>query len=68
VGVFNGRRLTDDAYDVMVSLATNSEIHDGISPNASRTMSEFPYYGKTVSEAEQAGFTAIQGNIGYGSA
>lgn len=64
---FNGRALTDDAYDVMITLATNTPVADGVSPNASRTRSEFPYYGKPFSPAEQAGLAPIQGNIGYGS-
>jgi hypothetical protein len=65
---FNGRRLTDDAYDVMVSLATHSQVADGVAPNGSRTIAQFPYYGRPVGAEEQAGLTAIQGNIGYGSA
>lgn len=64
---FNGRALTDDAYDVMLSLATNTEVHDGVAPNRARTQSEFPYYGRPFSKQEQAGLQAIQGNIGYGS-
>jgi Domain of unknown function (DUF4331) len=64
---FNGRSLTDDAYDVMLSLATNTEVHDGVAPNHARTRSEFPYYGAPFTKQEQAGLQAIQGNIGYGS-
>ena len=40
---FNGRSLTDDAYDVMLSLATNTEVHDGVAPNRARTRPDFPY-------------------------
>ena len=64
---FNGRSLTDDAYDVMLSLATNTEVHDGVAPNRARTRPDFPYYGRPFSKKEQAGLQAIQGNIGYGS-
>jgi hypothetical protein len=64
---FNGRSLSDDAYDVMLSLATNTTVRDGVSPNTSRLQRDFPYYGKPFSRAEQAGLSAIQGNIGYGS-
>ena len=64
---FNGRFLTDDAYDVMLSLATNTEVADGVGPNAGRTQSEFPYYGRPFSKEEQAGLQPIQGNIGYGA-
>ena len=64
---FNGRCLTDDAYDVMLSLATNTEVHDGVAPNRARTQPEFPYYGAPFTKQEQSGLQAIQGNIGYGS-
>ena len=64
---FNGRSLTDDAYDVMLSLATNTEVHDGVAPNRAHTRPEFPYYGSPFTKQEQAGLQAIQGNIGYGS-
>jgi hypothetical protein len=65
---FNGRALTDDAYDVMVSLATNREISDGVAPDPSRVSKEFPYYGAFFTPQEQEGLAPIQGNIGYGSA
>jgi hypothetical protein len=68
VAKFNGRRLTDDAYDVMVSLATNVAVADGVSPATNRVISEFPYYGSPFSPSEQAGLAPIQGNIGYGTA
>jgi hypothetical protein len=64
---FNGRYLTDDAYDVMLSLATNTSVSDGVGPNATRVRREFPYYGEPFSRGEQAGLAPIQGNIGYGS-
>lgn len=64
---FNGRSLSDDAYDVMLSLATNTEVHDGVAPNRARIQPDFPYYGAPFSKQEQAGLQAIQGNIGYGS-
>jgi hypothetical protein len=64
---FNGRSLTDDAYDVMLSLATNTAVADGVAPDAQRTQPEFPYYGKPYSRKEQAGLKPIQGNIGYGA-
>lgn len=51
----------------MLSLATNTEVHDGVAPNRARTRAEFPYYGAPFTKKEQAGLQAIQGNIGYGS-
>jgi Domain of unknown function (DUF4331) len=68
VAEFNGRSLTDDAYDVMVSLATNAAVSDGVSPAAQRVIAEFPYYGAPFSASEQTGLKPIQGNIGYGTA
>jgi hypothetical protein len=68
VSQFNGRALTDDAYDVMVSLATNLTVADGVSPAGYRVISEFPYYGSTFLPFEQTGLAPIQGNIGYGTA
>jgi hypothetical protein len=29
----------------MLSLATNTEVHDGVAPNRARVQPEFPYYG-----------------------
>jgi Domain of unknown function (DUF4331) len=65
---FNGRPLLDDAYDVMLSLASNFTVHDGVAPAAERAISKFPYYGPPVSAAEQAGLAPIHGEIGYGTA
>jgi hypothetical protein len=67
VAGFNGRYLTDDAYDVMLSLATNIAVKDGVAPDPARVQADFPYYGKPFSRSEQAGLGPIQGNIGYGS-
>jgi hypothetical protein len=56
------------AYDVMVSLAANAAVSDGVSPAAKRVVAEFPYYGGPFSASEQIGLKPIQGNIGYGTA
>jgi hypothetical protein len=64
---FNGRHLTDDAYDTMLSLATNTAVSDGVAPDPARTQSQFPYYGRPFTRSEQEGLKPIQGNIGYGS-
>jgi Domain of unknown function (DUF4331) len=42
---FNGRPLTDDAMDVMLTLAANQPLADGVQPDARRTRREFPYFG-----------------------
>lgn len=52
---FNGRSLTDDVMDVMLSLATNTALGDGVAPDKKRTRPEFPYFGEPYSKAEQVG-------------
>jgi hypothetical protein len=42
---FNGRGLTDDVMDVMLTLMTNTALNDGAVPDASRTRPDFPYFG-----------------------
>jgi hypothetical protein len=51
---FNGRPLSTDAYDVMLTLGANRPITDGVSPDVSRISTEFPYYGRRFSKEEQA--------------
>jgi hypothetical protein len=43
---FNGRGLTDDVMDVMLTLLTNTALGDGVAPDRSRVRDEFPYYGE----------------------
>lgn len=52
---FNGRALTDDVMDVILTLATNTALGDGVVPDKTRTRDEFPYFGEPYSSAEQAG-------------
>jgi hypothetical protein len=52
---FNGRPLTDDAMDVILRLATNTTGVDGMAPEIPRARDEFPYFGKSYSDNEQAG-------------
>jgi hypothetical protein len=40
---FNGRALTDDVMDVMLSLMTNTALGDGVAPDARRVRDAFPY-------------------------
>jgi hypothetical protein len=40
---FNGRKLSDDVMDVMLSTATNSALGDGVTPEPQRVASSFPY-------------------------
>lgn len=55
VGRFNGRALGDDAMDVMLTLATNTPIADGLAPDRGRIREDFPYYGAPFKAEEQAG-------------
>jgi hypothetical protein len=50
----NGRALTDDAMDVILTLATNTAPGDGVAPDRSRTRGVFPYFGAPYTITEQA--------------
>src|SRR5271154_1037516 len=54
---FNGRALLDDAMDVMLTLAANRPLGDGVAPDRSRVRSEFPYFGTPYTKTEQEGLT-----------
>jgi hypothetical protein len=56
---FNGRPLHVDGYDVMLSLAANKPIADGVAPDRSKIRTEFPYYGTRYTKQEQAELEAI---------
>ncbi len=57
---FNGRALTDDVMDVILTLATNTALGDGVAPDKNRTRNEFPYFGEPYTHAEQAGVAAAR--------
>jgi hypothetical protein len=52
---FNGRALGDDVMDVMLTLAANQALSDGVAPDRQRTRSEFPYFGEPYTHDEQHG-------------
>jgi hypothetical protein len=56
---FNGRALSDDVMDVMLTLAANKPISDGVFPDLSRIRQEFPYFGEPYTKEEQAGVTPV---------
>jgi hypothetical protein len=56
---FNGRPLGDDVMDVMLTLASNKPLADGVAPNRSRIRSEFPYFGEPYTKEEQAGVVPV---------
>jgi Domain of unknown function (DUF4331) len=51
---FNGRALGDDVVDVILTLASNTALGDGVVPDKARIRSEFPYFGEPYTRAEQA--------------
>jgi Domain of unknown function (DUF4331) len=52
---FNGRALTDDVMDVILALATNTQLGDGVAPDRNHVRRVFPYFGDAFTSAEQAG-------------
>ncbi|MDX6567374.1 MAG: hypothetical protein QOE10_3036 [Gaiellales bacterium] len=56
---FNGRPLGIDAYDVMLTLAANRPITDGVAPDRNKILGDFPYYGNPYDSTEQAGLDPI---------
>jgi len=54
---FNGRALADDVMDVMLTLAANQALSDGVAPDRQRMRSEFPYFGEPYTRDEQQGIS-----------
>jgi hypothetical protein len=50
---FNGRALSDDVMDVILTLATNTALGDGVVPDKSRIRDVFPYFGEAYLSTEQ---------------
>jgi Domain of unknown function (DUF4331) len=61
---FNGRPLDSDAFDVMLSLAANTTVADGVSPDVARIRPEFPYCGVPYDNIEQEGMRPLRELIG----
>jgi uncharacterized protein DUF4331 len=59
VASFNGRALGDDAMDVMLTLAANTPLVDGLAPDRGRIRKDFPYYGAPYTAGEQVGVTPM---------
>jgi len=51
---FNGRSLCDDVMDVILTLATNAAISDGVVPDKRLTRPDFPYLGEPHATAANA--------------
>lgn len=56
---FNGRALTDDVTDVMLTLMTNTPLADGVVPPAGRVLDRFPYFGAPFLPADQVGLEPL---------
>ena len=56
---FNGRALGDDALDVMLTLAANTPVVDGLAPDRVRIRKDFLYYGAPYTAEEQVGVTPM---------
>ena len=46
--------------DVMLALATNNPLDDGLAPDRSRIRGDFPYFGDPYTKAEQAGIAPVR--------
>jgi hypothetical protein len=57
---FNGRALGDDVMDIVITLASNVPLADGVIPDRSRIRSDFPYFGAPFTAEEQAAITPVQ--------
>jgi hypothetical protein len=57
---FNGRALGDDVMDVIITLASNVPLSDGVVPDKSRIRLDFPYFGLPFTDEEQAGMSPAQ--------
>jgi hypothetical protein len=51
---FNGRGLTEDVMDVILTLATNTPLGDGVAPDRTRVRQDFPYFGQPYAKATHA--------------
>ena len=50
---FNGRGLSDDVMDVILTLLTNTALGDGVAPDKSRIRSDFPYFGEPYKHSDK---------------
>ncbi|WP_371786357.1 DUF4331 family protein [Streptosporangium subroseum] len=62
--VFNGRPMSVDAFDVMLTVGAGLAIADGVAPDADRIREQFPYCGLPYSGAQQQGLAPVRELIG----
>jgi len=46
--------------DIVITLASNVPLADGVIPDRTRIRSDFPYFGAPFTAEEQAGITPVQ--------
>ena len=57
---FNGRPLGDDVMDIMLQLASNTPLADGVAPDRNRTQKDFPLLlGAAYTKEEQVGVVPV---------
>ena len=59
LAAFNGRAPAEDVMDVMLALATGTELGDGVAPDTSRIATAFPWFGAPYTAAEQSGLAPL---------
>lgn len=57
---FNGRALSDDVMDVMLTLATNTALGDGVAPDKANIRDTFPYFGEPFHTASSTSGAAAE--------
>lgn len=58
---FNGRALSDDVMDVMLTLSTNTALGDGVAPDKKNIRDDFPYFGTPFDDPDDAAVGAPTG-------
>jgi hypothetical protein len=46
--------------DIIITLASNVPLADGVTPDRTRIRSDFPYFGTPFTAEEQAGIAPVQ--------
>jgi hypothetical protein len=60
---FNGRGLADDVMDVMLTLATNTALNDGVAPDKGHIRAEFPYFGELGKKSEHVNLAPAHASV-----
>jgi hypothetical protein len=60
---FNGRALGDDVMDVIITLAGNRPLADGVAPDKACIRADFPYFGEPFTAEEQTGVAPVKNSF-----